>query len=87
MIVVTVEVWPKGNEEKKYLLTRARVTNIGGNTKVANYQYVLEKHKYAKSPEGVWKTGQIEDFPRQAKGMWDLLYHILRHAVGYRNRD
>lgn len=36
-------------------------------------------------PGEKWKAGKVMQFPRQRLGAWDLLYRVLKSAVGTRN--
>lgn len=85
MIRVLVEMWPKGDESKRYTLGEGFITNVGGDMINGNYKVQLMKSPvYAKS-EGVWKRGAVEGFPRKRLGPWDLLLRALRSTVGDRN--
>jgi hypothetical protein len=71
MLVVTVELWPGGDESRKRHLGTAKIVNDGtGTTRVGNYTATLSKWG---RPNQVWKRGSFRGFRRQAYGAWDLL--------------
>lgn len=80
MVRVTVELVPRGRGEPRHLGT-AEIYNDGSGSRTrGNYKYRL----FSKSKR-VWKTGGIEGFPRTQRLGWDLLFRVLRSAVGDRN--
>jgi hypothetical protein len=83
MIVVHIELWPKGDESRKRELGVGRITNVGGDRRRGNYKVALLKSpEYAKS-EGIWRRGLVSNFPRFAPfGPWDLLLLALHAALG-----
>jgi len=83
VIRVTVELIHSITSEVTHLGT-AKICNLGTSADkhwVGNYSAVLSKWK---SPGAKWKTGDVEGFPRQAYGPWDLLYVSLTAALGPR---
>lgn len=87
MLVVKIELWPKGDEGAAREVGRLHITNDGtGDLVVGNYRAeLLKSAEYAKRP-GVWRRGRVESFPRRRLGPYDLLFRALRSAVGDRNR-
>lgn len=87
MIKVTIELWPMGNEARKQNLGEIIIANDAtGSNHIGNYWFKLMKSaRYAKTA-GVWKKGEVKDFPRTRLGPYDLLYRVLREAVGVRNK-
>jgi hypothetical protein len=82
MIVVTIELWPGGDQQRKQLLGAVTIANdTSGTQMVGNYHYALAKRR----GEGAWRQGQVKGFPRQRLGAYDLLFRVLRSAVGSRN--
>lgn len=78
MIVITVEMWPGGKKQGRYLLGTAIVSNIGGGTKArGDYQYGL-----ALKTARVWRDGEIKNFPRSKRNVWYLLKEILKCLDG-----
>jgi hypothetical protein len=84
MLVIRIELWPLGNEQKKRELGLAHIVNDGSGTgDVGNYDVRLFKSpEYAKSA-GTWK-GRVDGFPRRRLGPWDLLFRALQSTVGTR---
>lgn len=87
MLVVRIELWPRGSEEHKRELGIAYIANdVSGTPDTGNYNVrFMKSPEYAKHP-GVWKSARVESFPRRRLGPWDLLYRALHSSVGYRNR-
>lgn len=95
MIKVTVELISAISRDRDRLLGVATIANDGTGTGV--YNYALSK--MAPKERQAWKagraptegtllgdTGEITGFDNVARGPWDLLYLVLKHAVGSRNR-
>lgn len=100
MLYVRIELWPKGLKEKARLLGEAFIANDGKalDHGVGHYNAKLMKspeyatgsagsckHTVTCSADHVWKKGRIVNFPRLRLGPWDLLYRLLKSAVGDRN--
>ncbi len=82
MIVVTIELWPHGDESKKKHLGTAKIANDGrGTLTEGDYDVVLSK---TGRPNQTWRKGRVTEFPRRRLGPWDLLYRALRNTVGDR---
>ena len=80
MIVVRVELWPKGWEGKPpHELMHMHITNDGtasdgtGDSKRGNYSFELLR----KGSKEVLRTGRVEDFPRRSYHVGRLLYRAL----------
>ena len=85
MMVVTIEMWPGGDERRKRLLGRAEIANDGtGTNTTANYSVrVFQKGKARR----LWRTTRVTGFPRKRLGAWDILCRALMQVVGDRNMD
>lgn len=85
MIVVKIELWPRGNEDNKRQIGEIRTANDAtGTNSRGNYDGMLfTKHRNPR----VWKRGRVVDFPRQRMNVYDLLLQILRSAIGDRNPE
>jgi hypothetical protein len=46
-----------------------------------SYTYIITKRR----DKGVWKAGRIEGHAFKKRGLWDLVFRILRNVVGSRN--
>lgn len=85
MLVVTIELWPRGDESRKRHLGTARIVNDGtGTADSGNYRVELSKWG---RPKSVWRQGTVRGFPRRRRGPWDLLYRALGAAVRGRNQE
>lgn len=80
MVVIKVEMWPHGDESRKYSLASATIANIGGDVTTGDYEY-----KLFNKAGGFWKAGFIKGFPRKRLMAFDLLYRALKEAFGKRN--
>lgn len=88
MIRITIEMVPKGDEHRAFVMAKGHIYNAGtGSWARGNYGANISKvaHFKALNGGGWWKQGKITDFPRTRLGVWDLLYRALRELVGERN--
>ena len=88
MIVVTVEMWPGGSEERKRVLGEARIINdLSGDLLRGNY-YGGVVNGRRRSVRGLkyWRVFEVRGFPRRSLNVWDLLLRSLLVAVGKRSR-
>lgn len=84
MVVVTVEIWPKGERFLKRHLGTAKISNdVSGTKSRGNYKVTLSVRG---NPTRIWKRGRVKDFPRKRLGAWDLLYRALDATVRSRNK-
>ena len=80
MVKVTVELISAITGETSTLGV-AYIANDGRGSKTrGNYDAVFTLK--SKAP---WRMARVEDFPRQRLYAWDLLYRVLKQAVGERN--
>lgn len=80
MVVIRVELWPRGREDLKTELGRAVIFNDASGDHVhGNYGYEFV-HKGRK-----FRSGVLTNFPRLRLNSFDLLFRALRDAVGSRN--
>lgn len=80
MIRVTMELIPFGVGEPEHLGTM-EIGNTGRGTPTRG-KYRARLSDRAGRP---WREAHVEDFPRRRLLAWDLLYRVLRDAVGERN--
>jgi hypothetical protein len=88
MLVIKIEMWPRGDASKARLLGEGRICNEGGDMKTGNYSVnLLKSPEYAKDGNvgKSWRKGTVSGFPRQKLGPWDLLLRGLVSAIGSRN--
>lgn len=87
MIRVTVELI-SGKDGHREILGVAEISNDVSKTLATNgargdYKFTLSKR--GAQINQIWKRGRVEGFERKRKLMWDLLYLVLKEAVGDRN--
>lgn len=88
MIRVTVELISAIHSSRNQVLGVAEISNdviksLKSNGARGDYKFTLSKRGSAVNQ--VWKRGRVEGFPRKRRLMWDLLYLVLKEAVGDRN--
>jgi len=82
MLRITIELVPFGIEECKRRLGIMTISNDATGTKVVgNYSYKISKFG---RPDSIWKSGKVNGFRRKELGPWDLLFLVLKDAVGKR---
>jgi len=92
MIKITIELIPAGGGPTE-ILGVGYIGNDGtGSHAVGNYKAWLLKKGHnrlldACRPSYVWRATGVAHFPRLRLGAWDLLYRVLRNAIGNRNPD
>lgn len=90
MIVVKLEMWPKGDESRKYELGRTYIYNDGtGGGKRGNYEVrVCRKNKEGydltsreiSAGEKCTRKARLENWPRNSYNVWRLILQALRSA-------
>ena len=84
MIRVTLELLPFGDSSNpKHLGTIYIANDASGTHTDGNYNYRLTRRG---SLTTVFRTGEIKNFPRKRLGAYDLLFRVLRDAIGERNK-
>ena len=87
MIVVKIELWPKGLPTNRRCLGVMTISNIGGSATVGKYEAELFKAlPVANNPTPdtteprlqKWRTFEIGGFRRKRFGAWYLLAGILQ---------
>jgi hypothetical protein len=90
VIAIRVELWPGGDQKRARLLALGTIENTGGTAARGAYKALL----YGATAAGVTKAllnrapfraVGVENFPRKRLCAWDLLFRVLRAAVGERN--
>lgn len=88
MIVCRIEMWPQGDESRKYELGEIRVTNIGGTAQSGDYRMELMKSaSHGAKRLDVWRRGVVKAFPRLRLGQYDLLLRGLIACIGGRSPE
>ena len=81
MIVVKVELWPYGFEERKKLLCQATIANDGTGTKTrGNYRVKLSGQK--RNAKKTWRTAEVKEYARKSYNVWYLVRKALEEALG-----
>lgn len=86
MIRVTVELISAINPARSRVLGVAEIANDLSSDnlrEVGNYKYRLSK--WSPKLRETWKKGRVTGLSRTKRGSWDLLFMVLRDAVGKRN--
>jgi hypothetical protein len=81
VVFVKIELWPSDIEDNAVLLGGIAIADDSFSTpSCGNYNATLV------SNEGVrYKSVRVEGFPRDRLLVFDLLYRVLKAAVGTRN--
>ena len=87
MVVVRIEIWPRGDYTKRRLLGVCQIINDGtisdgtGNSKHGNYDVELSHAgKYLAKKKGAWKSGKVEHHLRKLSP-YHLVYKALKAAL------
>lgn len=88
MIVVRLEMWPKGDESRKYELGRTYIYNDGnGTARHGSYEVrVCRKGKYdverrdLVEGKGFTRTARVDNYARESYNIWRLILRCLRSA-------
>lgn len=95
MIVIRIEMWPKGSKEHARVMAVGRIFNNGSGT-ITKGNYIAELYGGTASgikPEKAdtpwkfmrpWKRCEVNGFPRRVQGCWDLLCRALWTSIGNR---
>lgn len=81
MIYVKVELWPFGDRTKAKPLGEMYIANDAtGSLTRGNYKAILKN-----SVGRTFRACKVADFPRKRLNVYDLMFRVLRTAVGDRN--
>jgi hypothetical protein len=84
MVVVKIEIWPRGEESEAKTIAVARIANDGtGTTSHGNYAVSLSHSGKFYGRPGPWKTGRVQKFNR----LWSpyhLVFYALKFTLGLR---
>lgn len=85
MLCVKVEMWPRGDESKKYEIGRTYIANVGGDVERGDYQVAVCRKGTTAVPAPInpngpeaTRTFEVKDYPRLAYNMWRLIIRSLR---------
>lgn len=100
MLIIRIEMWPKGDHTRARSLGIATIANVGGTAEAGDYEARLFKSpEYSSSAEKrplelmltrptakeTWRKGTVEGFKRLRHGPWDLLFRALGSLISDRN--
>ncbi len=81
MLVIKIELWPRGYEENKVELHRAKLWNDATGTKsIGNY-----KAEFYGKDGRLYKKSELKGFKRLTTGAWKLLYLMLKNCFEKEN--
>lgn len=87
MLVLKIEMWPKGDASKAREIGRTYIYNNGGSLTRGNYVVrVCRKNRFEKTPhelgtdKGFTRVGEVKDYPRLDYNVWRLVIRSLRSA-------
>lgn len=87
MIVIKLEMWPKGDESKAYTLGRTYLWNDGtGGIKRRNYEVAVRRKgqevlRVGQHPrDGALRQGTVRDYPAPSYNIWRLVIRALKDA-------
>lgn len=85
MLVIKVELWPRGSEEEKEEIGRTYVTNDGSGTlDRGNYDVHVCRKDNPRRPTdedaNATREGRVEDYPRKSYSVWRLILRALFSA-------
>jgi hypothetical protein len=75
MIVIKVELWPRGYESRKREIARMHVTNKGTGTATRG-DYKIQVMRKG-SDDKVQREGEVLNYPRQSYSVWKLIQKAL----------
>lgn len=79
MLVVTIELWPKGDRSKARNLGTAFISNdMTGSVEIGNYEVMLSKWGEPTQP---WRVGRVRGFGRLTGSPWELLRRAIYQAT------
>jgi len=82
MVVVRIELWPFGQQDKSRLLGVVKIANdLSGDKKYGNYVVDLSHAgKYLGKKKGVWKSGRVKHHLRRLSP-YHLVYKALKASL------
>lgn len=87
MIVVKLEMWPYGDESRKYDLGRTYIANVGGDAERGEYDAAVCRRGTTAVPSPVdpdgpkpTRSSHVSNYPRLAYNVWRLIIRALLGA-------
>lgn len=86
MLMVKLEMWPRGDASKAYSLGTIAIANAGtGSETQGDYSVQLSGRPEHFKRRGNWREGLVKAFPRKRLGAYDLLLRALIAVIADRN--
>jgi hypothetical protein len=79
MLVLKLEIWPKGDETKARVVGEATLSNVGGDELAGDYEFEIEETAFGAMPARASK-GHIYHHTR-ARGAWRLVHRMLSYFL------
>lgn len=94
MLVVKIELWPKGDGNKAREIGRTYIANVSGGGKRADYKVAVCRKGSTKCPFLInsrstvkaAREGEVRDFPRLSYNVWRLIVRALKSAFPEENK-
>ncbi len=87
MVVVTIEIWPHGDQEKAKTLGVCVISNDrSGSAEFGNYNVRLSHSGRYINREGAWKTGKVKNHKRNLSP-YHLVYKALKACLFRKGGD
>lgn len=82
MLRITIEMLPKGDEDKAFTLAQGVIANDGtGTVYMGNYIYGFSGQATRSNPDpDIVMSGRLEGFPRQHEDAWELLRKCIANG-------
>lgn len=90
MIVVKIEMWPHGDEDRRREIGRMYLANVGGTAERGDYLVTVNRrgdqscHLQGDGAGGasvvgnVTRQGEVKDYPRLSYNVWRLITRALK---------
>lgn len=90
MIIVTVEIWPQGDEAARRTIATARIANVSGGSAivteqgsvVCDYAFAFEEATSGLVPYPLETKGLVYHHPRR-QSVWRLIWRALDEALHF----
>lgn len=87
MLVVKIELWPRGDRTKSREIGRTYIANVSGGGKRADYEVAVCRKGSNKCPLvpnrpaiKAARRGEVKDYPRLSYNVWRLVIRALKSA-------
>jgi hypothetical protein len=92
MIVVKIELWPRGDRTKAREIGRTYIANVGGDVKRGNYDVAVCRKGSTKCPLvsdeiKATRRASVVNYPRKSYNVWRLIIRSLLAAFPEENKS